>query len=263
MNDTIPWVDTHCHLEMIKQPVEVVMENNRKAGLDFCISIGTDHSSNKKVKHFCGQFNDVYGTLGFHPHGASNVQPDHVDWMKSELQSNKKLVAVGECGYDLYYEFSDRKAQSAVFETQLNLAVDLDLPVVIHSRDADDQTRDMLEAFKSKNMNGVVHCFTSDRNQAKYLLDAGFYLSFNGISTFPQAEAVRDVIQFMPRDRILLETDAPYLSPVPYRGKPNLPGRVSIVGDYLAKFLKMNAEDLAFVTTENTKTLFTRIDDEN
>jgi TatD DNase family protein len=263
MNKKPAWVDSHCHLEMLKEDVERVMEQSQAAGMKFCITIGTDQPANLRVKQLCRQFENVYGTLGFHPHGASEFEPEHLSWIREELQTNKKLVAIGECGYDLYYRFSKKEDQARVFESQLNLAVELDLPVVIHSREADEPTREMLAAFKDKNLKGVVHCFTSDREQARFVLDYGFLLSFNGICTFPQSESVREVLKFTPLDRLLLETDSPYLSPVPFRGKPNLPGRVAIVGEYIANYLGISVEQLSQQVLDNTKMLFSRIDYEN
>lgn len=263
MNEDAVWVDSHCHLEMLKEDVEVALEKSNRTGLKFCITIGTDYTSNQKLCQYCDTFPNVFGTLGFHPHGASKVKQEHLDHAKTEIEQNQKIVAVGECGYDLYYEHSDRKVQEKVFDAQLELASEVNLPVIIHSRDADSQTREMLESHRRQDLEGVVHCFTSHIEQARYYLDLGFYLSFNGICTFPQADTVREVLKFVPLDRVLLETDAPYLSPVPYRGKPNFPGRVSIVGHYIASLLGIPEEKLADQVLQNTKTLFQRIDYEN
>ncbi len=263
MNDKPAWVDSHCHLEMLKDDVSGTLDKCREADVVFCITIGTDHESNQRVKQFCGDYDTIYGTLGFHPHGASSVKEEHLDWIKEELSTNQKLVAVGECGYDLYYEHSGREDQEEVFRKQLDLAVELDLPVVIHSRDADSMMKEMLDSYKGKNLKGVVHCFTSDLPQARIYLDYGFLLSFNGICTFPQAKEIREVLEFIPVDRILLETDAPFLSPVPFRGKPNFPGRVSIVGEYVADFLKLDREEFSKQVLTNTINTFPRINYEN
>lgn len=259
MNEKPAWVDSHCHLEMLKEPVAVAMEKSRSAGMLYCITIGTSHKANLQISQFCNSFSDVFGTLGFHPHGASKVKESDFDWIKKEIANNKKIVAVGECGFDLYYEYSKKEDQADVFQTQVELAIELDMPIVIHSRDADADTRDVIDSFNGNSLKGVVHCFSSDIPQARYFLDRGFYLSFNGISTFPQAKQVRDVILYTPRDRILLETDAPYLSPVPFRGKPNLPGRVSIVGEFISELLDLPVPAFSNQIQENTETLFERI----
>ncbi|MBU2512229.1 TatD family hydrolase [bacterium] len=257
------WVDSHCHLEMLKEDLDVVMDKNQETGTTYCVTIGTSHKSNTLIQQLLQDYPNLYGTFGFHPHGASAVQESHYDWIKDNLESNHKIVAIGECGYDLFYEYSDRSTQATVFERQLFLASEMNMPVVIHSRDADSLTCEMLDLFKGKALTGVVHCFTSDLSQAKYLLDYGFYLSFNGICTFPQAETVREVLKYVPMDRILLETDSPFLSPVPYRGKPNYPGRVSIVGEFVADLLGISTVQLANQVLNNTRTLFPRFNYEN
>ncbi len=260
MNTELAWVDSHCHLEMLKEDVGASLKRSYDEGVVACITIGTSHKANLSIKQYCQTFKNVYGTFGFHPHGASGVEQSHLDWLKKELVGNDKIVAIGECGFDLYYEHSKRETQQVIFEAQLDLAVEKNMPLVIHSRDADSQTLDMLDAYKGKNLNGVVHCFNSDLSQAKYYLDLGLYLSFNGICTFPKAEPVREVLSYVPLDRILLETDSPYLSPVPYRGKSNYPGRVAIVGEYIARFLGISSKQLSEQILANTKTLFPKFD---
>ncbi len=263
MHDTPAWVDSHCHLEMLKESVDFAMDKCRESGVVFCITIGTDHSSNKGVKQLCQAHTNVFGTLGFHPHEASHCEDENLDWLKAELLANQKIVAIGECGYDLFYEHSRREEQSVVFEKQLNLAVELDMPVVIHTRDADSMTCDMLEFFKGKNLKGVVHCFTSNLSQARYYLDHGLLLSFNGICTFPKADELREILKYVPVDRILLETDAPYLSPIPFRGKPNTPDRVSLVGEFIAEYLGMDRMQFSEQVLINTRKTFSRINYEN
>ncbi|MBU2647498.1 TatD family hydrolase, partial [bacterium] len=227
------------------------------------ISIGTGISANQKVVDLCDRYDQVYGTLGFHPHYASKFDPAHLDWIKNKIRENRKIVGVGECGFDLYYHRSSLKDQKKAFSVQLDLAVEAAVPVVIHARDADVETRDILKGYHGKELRGVIHSFTSTVEQARYLLDFGFYISFNGISTYQQADQVRDVLKYIPTDRILLETDAPYLSPVPLRGKPNVPGNVSIIGRYIAEFLGLSPDLLAELVLKNTLTLFHRIEYEH
>lgn len=258
-HSTVPWVDSHCHLEMLKGEIDGIMVDTRERGLLFCITIGTGVTSDHKIVDLCSRFDDVYGTLGFHPHYASRLDYEHLEWIRDTARSNRKIVAVGECGLDFYYNRSSREDQLKAFGVQLDLALELALPVVIHARDADPETQDILNSYRGKGLQGVVHCFTSGIEQARYLLDFGMYLSFNGISTYPQAEEVREVLAYTPLDRILLETDSPYLSPVPLRGKPNTPGNVTIVGEYIADFLGQSPDSLAQQTLENTLRLFNRI----
>ncbi len=258
-NSIYPWVDSHCHLEMLKGDISTILDDARQEGVGFCISIGTGISANQKVVDISSRFHDVYGTLGFHPHYASRFDQLHLDWIRDEIRKNSKIVGVGECGFDFYYNRSGRDDQKTTFAAQLDLTIESGVPVVIHSREADVEARDILEGYRGKGLTGVVHCFTSSIEQARYLLDFGFYLSFNGISTYPQAEEVRDVLKYVPNDRILLETDSPYLSPVPMRGKPNAPGNVATVGRYVAEFLGLSYADLAEKVLKNTLMLFQRI----
>lgn len=259
MNNSYSWIDSHCHLEMLKGSLDDNLEKSFQQGMEFCISIGTDHDSNLKIKKICSEYEQVYGTFGFHPHNASEFKQEHLDWIRSEILNDKKIVGIGECGFDLHYNHSSKSDQLKAFESQLALALEMQLPVIIHSREADLETREVLNRFVDQGLKGVVHCFTSDLDQAKFLLDRGFYLSFNGICTFPQADTVRQVLKYAPQDRILLETDSPFLSPVPLRGKPNFPGNVSIVGEYVADLLGLSVQKLARIVSQNTWSLFPKI----
>jgi len=259
MDNSRIWIDSHCHLEMLKGDLNDNLEKSFQQEMKLCISIGTDQESNLKIKQFCKKFEQVYGTFGFHPHNASEFNQEHLDWIRTEVINDKKIVGIGECGFDFYYNHSSKSDQIEAFESQLDLAVETNLPSIIHSRDAESDTREVLDKYTNRGLKGVVHCFTSDLDQAKFLLERGFYLSFNGICTFPQADTIRQVLKYMPKDRILLETDSPFLSPVPLRGKPNFPGNVSIVGEYVADLLGLSVEKLAEIVSQNTKRLFPKI----
>lgn len=259
MRHDLEWVDSHCHLEMLKKSTGKSLEKSFQQGMRICITIGTDHKSNQKISEYCQQYRQVYGTYGIHPHHASNFKWSHLDWIKNEIQKDPKIVGIGECGYDLFHRFSKEKDQKEVFAAQLNLAAELQMPIVIHSRDAERVTLDMLESAKGKNLFGVFHSFTSTLELARYVLDAGFYISFNGICTFPNADSVRQVLKYTPLDRVLLETDAPFLSPEPLRSKPNIPGNVAIIGKYVADFLKIPLEEFSKQILKNTLSLFSRI----
>ena len=263
MSQNPEWIDSHCHLEMLKGEPKRILEKSFQQGMGSCVTIGTNHRSNQKILQYCQEFSQVFATLGIHPHGAAGFQDEHLDWIKQEASNNIKIVGIGECGFDLYYRHSPESDQKTAFIAQLDLAVELALPVVIHSREADSITRDVIDDFKQKQLAGVVHCFTSDIAQARYMLDAGLYLSFNGICTYPTADSVREVLKFTPLDRILLETDAPFLSPQAKRGKPNSPGNVSIVGKFIANYLNIPADEFARLTANNTHNLFSRIPNES
>lgn len=254
MNQTPRWVDTHCHLEMLKEPAAGALEKGAALGLDRCLTIGTNHRTNLEVVAFCDQFEGVYGAVGFHPHHAKELTPGDLEFMDRALGQNPKLVAVGECGLDFYYGFSEPQLQTQAFGAQLQLAHKHQKPVVIHSREAETATLECLRQHPP--VRGVFHSFTSSSQMAAQVLELGFYLGFNGICTFPKSDAVREVLRQTPKNRLLLETDAPYLSPVPLRGKPNLPGNVSLVGAFVAEFLGLKTQELAEICYQNTLDLF-------
>lgn len=258
MSANFTWVDTHCHLEKSEESLESIISKSKDLNVTKFISIGTDHSSNQEVNHISQTNTDIFGTIGFHPHDASDFQQTHADWMIQAIEKNTRLLAIGECGLDYFYEYSDKASQKSAFAAQLELANQLDMPVVIHTRNAEQDTMDIMDTASSNGLTGVFHCFTSSRQLAKYALNKGFYISFNGICTFPKSEDVRAILKYTPQDRVLLETDSPFLAPVPHRGKINFPGYVSIVGEYVANFLNLEPQKLAELTEQNTKTLFPR-----
>jgi TatD DNase family protein len=250
------WIDSHCHLEMLDADIGLVLDQAVSQGVASCITIGTDARSNVKVLEYCQMSERVFGTLGVHPHNASSLKDADLDWIRKNAAIHPRIVGIGECGFDFYYHRSSIEDQRRAFVAQLEIARELGLPVVIHARDADAATRDVLNDYRKEPITGVIHCFTSSIAQARYVLDLGLYISFNGICTFPLADAIRKLVRFVPADRMLLETDAPFLSPVPFRGKPNVPAHVAIVGTYLAQWLKMDIESLAEQTRANTWRLF-------
>lgn len=257
------WIDSHCHLEMIKENIPDLFLRSEADNLKACITIGTDHASNIQVIEMCERYPQIFGTLGVHPHEASTFTRKEADFIEAEAQKNPKIVAIGECGFDFHYNLSDQKQQHEAFEQQLDIAVRSNLPVVIHTRDAEEETIEVLTHFKDQNLKGVFHCFTSSMKLAEFALKSGFYISFNGISTFPKSREVKEVLKETPLDRILLETDAPYLAPVPHRGKPNTPKYVPVVGHFISEFLDIPVEEFSKITLQNTKRLFSRLSNEN
>ena len=259
----LKWVDSHCHLEMLKEDIPAVLAKSREMGVFRYITIGIEHNSSQQVDTMTQTYSGVFGTVGCHPHSASQFEEPHLDWMRRRLETNRKLLGLGECGFDLFYRLSEKEDQRRVFIRQLELSAELKMPVVVHTREAEKETRELLEAFHKNALTGVFHCFTSSLELAKYVLNRGFYISFNGICTFPKSDNVRAILKYTPLDRILLETDSPYLSPVPVRGKPNFPGNVSIVGSFIADYLQIPTHDLAAIVRNNLTSLFSRYIDEN
>lgn len=253
------WVDTHCHLEMLKTDVDEALAHAKEMGVGMMMTIGTRHSSNLEVLRLVKEYEEVYGALGIHPHDADDATPEHLDFISQHLKEEKKLVALGECGFDLFYEHSTIENQKRVFYQQIEMALELDLPLVIHSREAEAVTRQMLKDFKGRGMKGVFHSYTSSPELAKEILDLGFYISVNGICTFPKSDEVREVLRMVPPDQLLLETDSPFLAPVPVRGKSNLPGNVAHVGQFVAATLGREPIEIQEQCFRNCQTLFERL----
>ena len=197
----------------------------------------------------------VFATVGLHPHEAKHWSDDYRAAI-AELGRDPRVVAVGEMGLDYHYDHSPRDVQRAVFEQQIELAVELGKPIVIHNRESDDDCMSILRQGRARLSGGVVHCFTSSWDLARVALDEGFCLGFTGIVSFRTGENVREVLKRTPLDRILIETDSPYLAPVPFRGRQNQPGYVRHVAEAVAATLGLSVEEVAELTTRNAERLF-------
>jgi TatD DNase family protein len=237
--------------------VEAVIERARAAGVETIIAVGGagDMSSNTEAVKLAGAFPNVYATVGMHPHDAKDVGADELQTLR-ELAARSKVIAVGETGLDFYYSHSPHDTQQRVFAQFIHMARETELPIVVHERDAAPQATELLRTEGGGNLRGVIHCFTGNYEAARAYLDLGFYLSFTGIITFKNADPLRDVVRRVPLERMLVETDSPYLTPVPHRGKRNEPAFVRLVAETIGKVKELAVEDVARVTTENVKHLF-------
>lgn len=233
-----PIIETHFHLDMLKAHTrEEIVEKTRLHNIQKMITISTSPRNLDEVIAISETFPEIYCTQGLHPHEGSEWNADVKAHVLRNLANpnNKKIVAVGEIGLDFYYSKSPRDEQITAFEEQLQIAVDHNLPVVIHSRDADVDTMAVLKNFSSTlKRKGVIHSFTSGLELAQFALDEGFYLGFNGIITFKNAENVRDALRITPLEKFLLETDSPFLTPDPYRGVENAPYYLPFVAQKVA-----------------------------
>lgn len=230
-----PILETHCHLDYLKdKPLSDIIADAAAIGVKRLITIAVSPANQTSVLAIAEAHDTVWTTQGIHPHEAGAMTPEVAAGIVARL-SHPKVVAVGECGLDYFYEHTDRSIQRTVFEQQLQWAADAGLPLVIHTRDADDDTRAILANFSGRlPRGGVIHSFTSSPALAEFCLAEGFCLGFNGIATFPKADNVRDVVALTPFNRILLETDAPYLTPVPWRGRENAPAFLPFVAEVIA-----------------------------
>jgi TatD DNase family protein len=252
-------IDSHAHIQGKEYvgETEAVLERARQAGVEQIIVVGGagDMSSNTTAVALADSFPGVYATVGMHPHDAKDVGTEELARLK-ELAAHPKVIAVGETGLDYYYNHSPRDVQSRVFTRFVQMARETDLPIVVHERDAARDCAELLRSEGSGKVRGVIHCFTGDYAAARDYLELGFYISLSGIITFKNADALRSVVQRVPLDRMLVETDSPYLTPVPHRGKRNEPAYVRWVAETIAKIKTISIEDVARTTTRNVQDLF-------
>ena len=229
----------------------------RAAGVEAIITVGGagDMSSNTEAVRLANSFPNVYATVGMHPHDAKDVGADELQFLKN-LAKDAKVVAIGETGLDYFYSHSPHDVQRRVFGQFIHMARQTGLPIVVHERDAAQDAVELLRREGAGELRGVIHCFTGNYQAACAYLDLGFYLSFTGIITFKNADALREVVSKVPLERMLVETDSPYLTPVPHRGKRNEPAFVHLVAETMAKLKNMAIEEVAEATTANVKTLF-------
>ena len=252
-----PIIETHCHLDYLDQAdLEITLAKSRQVGIERIITIAVSAGNLESVMKLATSSANIWGTQGIHPHEAESYTPE-VDAIIRRNAVHAKILAVGEIGLDYYYDHADRAVQRSVFEQQLQTAIELDLPVVIHTREADNDTRDILKnCSTSLNRKGVIHSFTSSVALAEFCLAEGFMLGFNGITTFNSADNVRQVVAATPMTQLLLETDAPYLTPVPYRGRPNAPYYLPFIAETLAAIKEVDVEVLLQQAYRNSLDVF-------
>ena len=250
--------DSHCHLEdeRFAEDRAEVMARMKDAGVNRCILAGSDMDSSSRIVKLTQEHNHVYGVVGVHPHEAKTwtdeCEKRITDWVMHE----KRIVGVGEIGLDYYYDLSPRDVQQDVFAKQLLLAHRLEKPVCFHIRDSHGDILSILRAHRSELPAGVIHCCSASVETAREYLDMGFYISFAGPITFKNANKLLDVAKFVPDDRILVETDSPYLAPVPMRGRRNEPTYVQYVAQKIAELRGISAEEMADMAARNTCLLF-------
>ena len=254
------YVDSHCHLEIedFEEDRGQVIEQSLAEGLVYMLTVGTEERYFARVKKIVERYPEVYGACGIHPHNGTGWNEGTAKRLAAAL-SHPGMVALGEIGLDFFRNHSPMADQIAAFEGQLSLAGELGLPVIIHSRSSQIESLSILGAsVGSLKAGGVIHCFSYDLETAKRLLDMGFYISIPGTITYTKNTALIDVARFIPSDRILAETDAPFLAPVPYRGKRNLPYFVKITVARLAAVRNIGVEEMAMDIRQNFETLFLR-----
>ncbi len=253
-------IDSHAHIdaERFSEDRDAMLDRARSAGVSTILAIGTGPGPEKldAALPYAEAHDWIYTTVGIHPHDAKEVTPQHLDTL-AKLAHHPKVIAWGEIGLDYYYEHSSRDVQEIVFRDQMSLAHAAKFPIIIHCRDAwDDCLRVLEDAWKPTGLGGILHCFGSTLDHAKRGLDMGFLISFAGNSTYPKAQNIRDVAKDLPLANILIETDSPYLAPVPYRGKRNEPSYVGEVAKALANVRNSTQVEIAAATAANFRRFF-------
>jgi len=256
MNGRISLIDSHSHIyyREYSGDFDDMLQRATDAGVEAMLVVGTDIESSRASVELAEKYPQLYAAVGIHPHDAARVTDACYDVIRSLALSSAKVVAIGEIGLDFYRDRSPRADQETVFRAFLRMANELDKPVIIHDRDAHRQVLDCLRSEGTRR--GVLHCFSGDTTMAAEALAMGFYISIPGTVTYPANEALRDVVGAVSIDRMLVETDCPYLSPVPYRGKRNEPAYVRLAAERIAEVKRLSLEDVARITTKNVRDLF-------
>ncbi len=251
------YIDSHAHLEMpdYNHDRDAMINSAVEQGIEKIVTIGIDKKECEQAIQLAATYPFIYAAIGLHPHNAKKRNNHLYDFIKETAQ-NEKVVALGEMGLDFYKNWSPRNDQIRCFHDQLALARELNLPVIIHDRDAHEETLQILRDEQAWEFGGVIHCFSGDFKMAAACIDMGFFISIPGTVTFKNATMLQEVVKKIPLESILIETDAPFLAPVPYRGKRNEPAYVRYVAEKIADIKNVPVETVASVTTNNAKELF-------
>lgn len=249
--------DTHCHVndEAYEQDREAMLQRAFAAGVQYMMCPGTDVRTSAEAVAMSRAYDQIYAAVGIHPEDAASSTPEGMAQIRKWLQDEPKVVAIGEVGLDYHWPEPSREIQQAVFIEQVKMAVELDVPIDIHDREAHGDVMDILRQY-GKGLRGVFHCYSGSLEMAQELIKMGFYIGFTGTMVFPKSKKLKRIAAELPLDRILVETDCPYLTPPPYRGKRNEPAYVRYVADELALLRDMDPEEIQRITLENGKRIF-------
>lgn len=249
------FVDTHCHIfKSDYDNIDEVLNNASNNNVKYYINNGSDREYNKEVLELVKEYDNMYGALGIHPETVDDYSLDDIEFIKNNL-SNEKIVAIGEIGLDYYYTKENKDEQIKLLEMQLSLAEEYNLPVIIHSRDA---TEDTINTLKKFNCRGTIHSFSGSLETAKIYIKMGYLLGVNGVITFKNCN-IKDVIKEVGLNNIVLETDSPYLTPVPYRGMKNDPSHIMDIAKFVSELYNVSLEELSYRTNENIKRMYERV----
>ena len=249
--------ESHAHYddEAFDQDRETLLTHMQENGIGYVVNISANLETCRKVLKLIEQYPYIYGTLGVHPNDVLELNEEGMEWLERK-SSLDKIVAIGEIGLDYHYDEPSKEIQRKWFIRQLDLARKVQLPIIIHSREAAQDTLDIMKAEKAGDIGGVVHCFSYGIEMAREYLSMGFYIGVGGVITFKNAKKLREVVEYAPLDRILLETDCPYLAPEPYRGKRNSSLNLPYVVEEIARIKNISREEVEAVTLENAKKMY-------
>ena len=250
-------IDSHCHLdhEPLLMNITEVINRSKKVGITKLLTICTTLDSFEKIKTIVEKDKIIYGTYGIHPHETENNQIDKKRIIK-EVKENNKIIGVGETGLDFFYNYSNKEKQISSFKAHIEASIELNIPVIIHSRDAEDETIDILSKYKNKNLKILMHCFTGSLKFSQKLLTMNAFFSASGIITFKNSVSLRDTFKSIPLEKLLIETDSPFLAPIPMRGKKNEPSFIMHTLAMLAKLKEISNDKMDEITTNNFNNLF-------
>ena len=250
-------IDSHCHLdhEPLFSNINDIINRSKKVGITKLLTICTTLQSFEKIKKLVLVDKMIFGTFGIHPHETENNRVDSSDIIKN-IKNDKKIIGVGETGLDFFYNHSNRVSQIESFEKHVQAAINLNIPIIIHSRNAEDETFQILDNYKNSNLKILMHCFTGSQKFADKLLDLNAYFSASGIITFKNSLELQETFKNIPIDKLLIETDSPYLAPVPNRGKKNEPSFIKFTAEKLAHLKDISYDDLISKTTNNFDDIF-------
>jgi len=252
-------IDSHCHLDysVLYNDLDSVISRAKKNEVKILLTICTTLKSFEKIKLIINKYESIYGTFGVHPHETKNYKNINSDLIIKHAAENNKIIGIGETGLDYYYDYSDKIIQKKVFYHHIEAAKKLNIPLIVHSRNAEIDTFNILEnCMKDKKLKVIIHCFSGSKNFAKKLINIGCYISISGIITFKNSKELPDVVSLIPDDKLLVETDSPYLSPVPNRGKNNEPSFITHTVKKIAQIKNIDQKIVIQNTTNNFKKVF-------
>ena len=250
-------IDSHCHLdhELLFSNINEILSRSKKIGVKKLLTISTNLESYKKILKIIKIDPMIFGSIGIHPHEVKDYKIN-CDYIVNEFNNAEKIIGIGETGLDYYYENSPKKKQIESFKTHIEASIECNCPLIVHSRDAEDDTFNILKDYRDEKTKILMHCFTGSKRLADKLLDLGSYFSASGIITFKNSFELQEVFKNIPNEKILIETDSPFLAPVPMRGKKNEPSFIKYTLEHLAKIKKLDNNEMEKITTNNFNSLF-------